>query len=96
MRLPKHVDTYAEKFPLMSMLGQADGLVCADPVVRTPISMNGIFSFLPKETSRYISAQEHQNFKIIVSNQKVFRVYGLVNYYMFTFIVKYLMSMRIR
>ena len=37
-------DTYAEKFPLVSMGGQAEGLTCADPGARTPIgaSVNSI------------------------------------------------------
>ena len=35
-------DSSAEKFPLMSMGGSAEGLVCADPVARTPICMSGI------------------------------------------------------
>ena len=31
----------AGKFPLMSMGGQAEGLACADPGLRTPISVSG-------------------------------------------------------
>ena len=34
-------DMCAEKFPLMSMGGRAEGLVCADPGARTPISTSG-------------------------------------------------------
>jgi hypothetical protein len=34
-------DTCAEKFPLMSMGGLAEGLVCADPEARTPIGESG-------------------------------------------------------
>ena len=34
-------DTCAGKFPLVSMGGRAEGLVCADPGVRTPISASG-------------------------------------------------------
>ena len=30
-------DTCKEKLPLVSVLGQAEGLVCADPGARTPI-----------------------------------------------------------
>ena len=36
--------TCAEKFPLVVMGGQAEGLACADPGVRTPISASGNFS----------------------------------------------------
>jgi hypothetical protein len=35
-------DTCAGKFPLVSMGGQTEGLVCADPGVRTPIGASGI------------------------------------------------------
>ena len=34
-------DMCAGKFPLVSMGGQAEGLVCADPGARTPISASG-------------------------------------------------------
>ena len=34
-------DTCAEKFPLMSMGGQAEGLACTDPGARTSIAMSG-------------------------------------------------------
>ena len=34
-------DMCAGKFPLMSMGGQAEGLVCADPEERTPIGASG-------------------------------------------------------
>jgi hypothetical protein len=37
-------DMCAEKFPLMSMGGRAEGLACADPGARTPIGMSGIFT----------------------------------------------------
>ena len=37
-------DTCGEKFPLMSMGGRAEGLVCEDPGARTPIGMSGSFS----------------------------------------------------
>ena len=39
-------DMCAEKFPLVSMGGQADGIRCADPGVRTPIGASGNFSIL--------------------------------------------------
>ena len=40
-------DICAEKFLLMSIGGQAEGLECADPGARTPIGMSGYFeSFL--------------------------------------------------
>ena len=32
----------AEKFPLVSMGGRAEGLACADPGERTPIGASGI------------------------------------------------------
>ena len=35
-------DTCAEKFPLVSIGGRAEGLACADPVARTPIGTSGI------------------------------------------------------
>ena len=37
-------DTCTEKFPLMSMGGRAEGLACADPEARTPISMSGNYN----------------------------------------------------
>ena len=36
-------DTCAGKYPLMSMGDQAEGLSCADPEARTPISASGNF-----------------------------------------------------
>ena len=36
-------DTCAGKFPLVSMGGRAEGLACADPGARTPISTSGNF-----------------------------------------------------
>jgi hypothetical protein len=36
-------DTYGRKFPLMSIGGRAEGLLCADPGARTPIGVTGIF-----------------------------------------------------
>ena len=42
-------DTCAGKFPLMSMWGQAEGLVCADPEARTPIGASGILLFCHNE-----------------------------------------------
>ena len=33
-------DMCAEKLPLMSMGGQAEGLACADPGARTPIGVS--------------------------------------------------------
>ena len=38
---PPSQDTCDEKCQLMSMGGQAEGLACADPGVRTPIGMSG-------------------------------------------------------
>ena len=35
-------DTCGEKFPLVLMGGRAEGLACADPGARTPISASGI------------------------------------------------------
>ena len=37
-------DTLAGKFPLVSMWGRAEGLMCADPGARTPISVSGNWS----------------------------------------------------
>ena len=37
------VDTFAGKFPLVSMGGRAEGLACADPGARTPIGAIGNF-----------------------------------------------------
>jgi hypothetical protein len=36
-------DTCAGEFPLVSMGGRAEGLACADPGARTPISASGNF-----------------------------------------------------
>ena len=36
-------DMSAEKFPLTSMGGRAEGLACADPGARTPIGVSGNF-----------------------------------------------------
>ena len=36
-------DACAGNFPLVSMGGRAEGLACADPEARTPISANGNF-----------------------------------------------------
>ena len=39
-------DTCDEKFPVMTMGSQAEGLVCEDPVARTPIGVSGnLFPF---------------------------------------------------
>ena len=35
-------DTCAGKYPLVSMGGRAEGLVCVDPGARTPIGASGI------------------------------------------------------
>ena len=37
-------DSCGGKFPLMSMVGQAEGLPFADPRARTPIGVSGNFS----------------------------------------------------
>ena len=39
-----YADTHARKFPLVSMGGRAEGLVCADLGVRTPIGASGIIA----------------------------------------------------
>ena len=39
---PRHM---CPKIPLMSMVGRAEGQVCADPVARTPIGVGGISYF---------------------------------------------------
>ena len=36
-------DKCAEKCPLVSMGGQAEGLACADPRARTPLGMIGSY-----------------------------------------------------
>ena len=36
-------DKCGGKFPLMSIGGRAEGLVCADPGARTPIGVSGNF-----------------------------------------------------
>ena len=36
-------DTGAGKFPLVSMVGRAEGLACIDPGARTPIGASGNF-----------------------------------------------------
>ena len=44
-------DICAVKFPLMSMGGLPEGLVCADPGARTPIGVSGNSKFcLPKSS----------------------------------------------
>ena len=40
---PPPSDMCAEKFPLVSMGGRAEGLACTDPGARTPIGASGIF-----------------------------------------------------
>ena len=39
-------DMCTGKFPLMPMVGQAEGLACADPEARTPIGVSGIYVIL--------------------------------------------------
>ena len=39
-------DPLPGKFPLVSMGGRVEGLACADPVARTPISASGNFAFI--------------------------------------------------
>ena len=39
---PTPPEMCAEKFPLVSMGGRAEGLACADPGARTPIGASGI------------------------------------------------------
>ena len=38
-------DTCGGKFPLILMGGQAQGLACADPGARTPISVSGNLNY---------------------------------------------------
>ena len=38
-------DTCADKFLLMSMGGQGEGLACTDPGARTPNGVSGIFLY---------------------------------------------------
>ena len=46
-------DTCAGKFPLVSMVGRLEGLVCADPGARTPIGASGNLIFLLMMFRRY-------------------------------------------
>ena len=39
-------DTCGRKFPLTLMGGRAEGLACADPGARTPISASGMFTII--------------------------------------------------
>ena len=51
-------DTYAEKCTLVLMGGRAEGLACADPRARTPISASGnynLFDTLPQDSKRGIA-----------------------------------------
>ena len=41
-------DTLEGKFPLVLMGGRSEGLMCADPVARTPIGVSGICHFQSK------------------------------------------------
>ena len=38
-------DTGGGKFPLVPMGGRVEGLVCADPVARTPIGASGNYNY---------------------------------------------------
>ena len=42
-------DMCAGKFPLMSMVGRAEGLACADPGARTPIGASGIINYTDRK-----------------------------------------------
>ena len=48
-------DMRAGKFPLVSMGGRAEGLVCADPVARTPIGASGNTCYIIPRT--YLNIQ---------------------------------------
>jgi hypothetical protein len=56
-------DTCAEKFPLVSMGGRAEGLACADPGARTPIGASG--NCLP--FSFFVEVVFHLNFLLVGS-----------------------------
>ena len=45
-------DMCAGKFPLVSKGGRAEGLACADPGARTPISASGNFIYLYQQTGQ--------------------------------------------
>ena len=45
-------DMCAGKFPLVSMVGRAEGLACADRGVRTPIGASGNFRLFSMQTTQ--------------------------------------------
>ena len=49
-------DTCDGKFPLMSTLGQVEGLACADPGARTPIGVSGNLSLVYKANKEIFKA----------------------------------------
>ena len=57
-------DTCAEKFPLVSMGGRAEGLACADPGARTPIGASG--NYKTKPSSIYFQYYAKKTNKMIL------------------------------
>ena len=53
MNVTLSADMCAGKFPLVSMEGRVEGLACAYPGARTPISASGIFSSSSELNSLY-------------------------------------------
>ena len=47
-------DTFAGKFPLVSIGGRAEGLACADPGARTPIGARGIWFVLMSKVIQFL------------------------------------------
>ena len=53
--------TCGEKFPLMSMGGQAEGLARGDPVARTPIGLSGFLKNVLSAGSMYFMNKTVEN-----------------------------------
>ena len=54
-------DMCAGKFPLVSMGGRAEGLPCADPGARTPISASGnvVNSIIHPQDTKNVNTSQH-------------------------------------
>ena len=52
MSVGDFAETCADKFPLMSMGSQAEGLACADPGVRNPIGVSNFFYLMSKKNKQ--------------------------------------------
>jgi hypothetical protein len=55
-------DTGAKQFPLVSMGGRAEGLVCADPGARTPIGASGNLKNIILTTERVLDSAPRTKF----------------------------------